>query len=281
MPCERAYGAPVPSSMEREMRTVPTIVIDEQTLLREGITSLLRDTAYKVVASVASVSEIPELKLPPEPPTLAILGLRGRLDETLQAVQSLRKIIRGGKIVAISERYGHRDFNEFLNSGVDGIIFNVSSGETLLKVLELALLGQQVVILDQTARSGPHHREAPLIAPADGTTITARKPETEAGSIEMNIGTRLAFLLSAQLSNREQQVLVRVARGEANKTIARSCSISETTVKAHVKAILRKISVRNRTQAALWAVENGLLSDRNLPDHDGRVKHPGLHQDFR
>ena len=55
----------------------------------------------------------------------------------------------------------------------------------------------------------------------------------------------------------------------SNKTIARSCSITEATVKVHLQSILRKISAQNRTQAALWAVENGLLSNQNVFRSDG------------
>jgi two-component system, NarL family, nitrate/nitrite response regulator NarL len=228
------------------VKFIPTIIVEKRTLLREGITSLLRDAAYKVVSSVASMSEIPELRLTPGLPALAILGLRSGLDETLQAVQSLRKIVPDGKIVAIGERYGHLDFKEILNCGVDGIVFNIDSGEALLKVFDLVFLRQQVVIFDHTAHSVPHHQQAPLLAPTDLTTITATKSETETRLMTSSLG----------LTGREQQVLLCIARGEANKKIAHSCSITEGTVKVHVKAILRKISVQNRTQAALWAAEN-------------------------
>ena len=46
-------------------------------------------------------------------------------------------------------------------------------------------------------------------------------------------------------------------KGHANKVIARTCDITEATVKVHMKSILRKIRVDNRTQAAIWAMENG------------------------
>jgi len=274
--------------VRRTGQIIPTLVIEERALLREGITSLLHDTAYKIVASVASVAEIPKLKLPSGPQMLAILGLRDEPSETLQAVRSLREVIPDGKIVAIGERYGRLDFGEIFECGADGIVFNVGSGEGLLKVFDLTFLGQQVVILDSTARSKPHREEAQPIVPFDRVTITAPKSERENGSMTTTIRRSLAVGLTAHLSDREQQVLLCVARGETNKTIARSCSITEATVKAHVKAILRKIALRNRTQAALWAVEKGLYhhhlveqhgvigDSENLSAHDVSVKDPGL-----
>jgi two-component system nitrate/nitrite response regulator NarL len=60
-----------------------------------------------------------------------------------------------------------------------------------------------------------------------------------------------------QFSQQEQQILAYLAQGKTNKVIARLCNISESTVGHHLAAILRKIHVHNRTQAAVWAVANG------------------------
>src|SRR5437588_5379583 len=59
-----------------------------------------------------------------------------------------------------------------------------------------------------------------------------------------------------RLSEREAQILDGLVQGHANKVIARSCDITEATVKVHMKSLLRKIQVANRTQAAVWALEN-------------------------
>jgi DNA-binding CsgD family transcriptional regulator len=61
---------------------------------------------------------------------------------------------------------------------------------------------------------------------------------------------------SARLSSREQCILRCLAEGDSNKVIARKTNISADTVKVHVKAILRKVRVGNRTQAAVWALNN-------------------------
>jgi two-component system nitrate/nitrite response regulator NarL len=71
------------------------------------------------------------------------------------------------------------------------------------------------------------------------------------------------------LSSREIAILERIVRGDSNKHVARFFNIAEPTVKAHVKAILRKLGASNRTQAAMWAVNHGLfeqpLGAANLP----------------
>ena len=63
------------------------------------------------------------------------------------------------------------------------------------------------------------------------------------------------------LSEREVRILDGLVKGLANKVIARTCDITEATVKSHMKSILRKIRIANRTQAAIWAMENGYAAD--------------------
>ena len=65
--------------------------------------------------------------------------------------------------------------------------------------------------------------------------------------------------LAPQLSTREKLILRCLIEGDSNKCIARKIDIAEATVKVHVKAILRKIRVQNRTQAAIWAMNNESL----------------------
>src|SRR3546814_3750398 len=80
----------------------------------------------------------------------------------------------------------------------------------------------------------------------------------ESGRIELN------------LSDREIEILRCLISGDANKIIARRLEITEATVKVHIKAILRKLRVMNRTQAAIWAVTRGLNQDQP-GSQNGRV----------
>jgi len=70
-----------------------------------------------------------------------------------------------------------------------------------------------------------------------------------------------------QLSPREKLILRCLIEGDANKSIARKMDIAEATVKVHVKAILRKIRVRNLTQVPIWGMNNGCQSGRSSPSH--------------
>jgi len=68
------------------------------------------------------------------------------------------------------------------------------------------------------------------------------------------------------LSEREEQILRDLVKGLSNKLIARKLDIAEATVKVHMKSILRKIRMANRTQAAIWAVENGYGAEGPHPE---------------
>jgi two-component system nitrate/nitrite response regulator NarL len=63
------------------------------------------------------------------------------------------------------------------------------------------------------------------------------------------------------LSPREQEILQALVTGASNKMIAIRLGITEATVKVHLKTLLRKIDVNNRTQAAIWAMNNGFTAD--------------------
>src|SRR5262249_11302415 len=71
---------------------------------------------------------------------------------------------------------------------------------------------------------------------------------------------------NASLSPRERQILISIAEGKSNKLIARQFSLTESTVKVHLKAVLRKLGKQNRTQAAIWAIEHGLVHGSIVPD---------------
>src|SRR6202022_267621 len=74
----------------------------------------------------------------------------------------------------------------------------------------------------------------------------------------MPIRTKNPF--APQLSTREKSILRCLIQGDSNKCIARKIDIAEATVKVHIKAILRKIRVHNRTQAAIWGMNNESLA---------------------
>jgi two-component system nitrate/nitrite response regulator NarL len=78
----------------------------------------------------------------------------------------------------------------------------------------------------------------------------------------MRVPVKGAAPENVKLSPREKEIIVKLARGDSNKEIARELNLSESTVKIHVQGILRKLNLASRVQAAVYAVEHGLVVER-------------------
>jgi two-component system nitrate/nitrite response regulator NarL len=155
------------------------------------------------------------------------------------------------KIVLVAETSRPVDLQSVLALAPDGYILNLGSRDLLLKSLELIFMDQQIFVL-----GGP-------TAALPGGGHDTQHP---GGAVGSHPGSSYELgKMGHQLSHRERQVLICLARGGSNKVIARLCHMSEATVKAHLKAILRKTHTRNRTQAAIWAIERGLADTNVVP----------------
>jgi len=118
---------------------------------------------------------------------------------------------------------------QVLDAGVDGYLLNNMSSEALIHSLSLVMAGETVF-------------------------------PTELADILRQAGNGLSHGIGASvngLTPREIEILQCLIQGDANKVIANRLDITEATVKVHLKALLKKIRASNRTQAAIWAIENG------------------------
>ena len=239
-------------------QSVPAIIVERRTLLREGLAALLHDTPYRVVASLATIAEFPTIPPLAARPTLILLGLWDGIREAVRALQEVRSLPQESKVVVVAESAGTPEIQELLQSGANGVILNVSSREVLIKALDLAFLDQEFVVMS--------HQFMPL---TDGKRekMEAEGKATESMDCDAHHHDASRGDGFLQLSERERQILACLTRGESNKLIARNCSITEATVKAHLKAILRKICVQNRTQAALWALAHDMPVNQNGNGH--------------
>jgi len=229
-----------------------TVIVARRALLREGVAALLRHTPYKIIATAQRPSELKHL--PHSTNGSRILAIL-RMDESnggastlIENVRSLRSLFPNSTVVVIAESYSPANVQQIVMAGPNGYVANLSSRDVLLKLLEVALLDQQVIVLSR-----------PNISKIAGDECELEK-RPNSGS-ELGNLQRLAVGKfpdrDPQLSQRERQILIRLAEGDSNKQIARLCNITESTVKVHLKAILRKITVHNRTQAAIWAIARG------------------------
>ncbi|GEO42940.1 hypothetical protein SAE02_70880 [Skermanella aerolata] len=154
---------------------------------------------------------------------LVIVGEGGDL-------QQLRGAYPEARIVVLASDFAVDALRDAMNAGADGYLMKDVSPEALLQSLELVMMGEKVF---------PTNLAAMLL--------------------DMNV---IAPQHSVRgLSPREQEILQALVTGASNKLIAIKLGITEATVKVHLKTLLRKIDVNNRTQAAIWAMNNGFTAE--------------------
>jgi two-component system nitrate/nitrite response regulator NarL len=262
-------------------KCVATIIIEPHSLVREALGLLINNYPYRVVCSVGSTAGISSPSIVGKRPKLVILGAHSAENAATEAV-SIHKLWSDSKIVLLFEYPLVADFEKLLTLEIDGCVPMFVPLKTLIRTLDMVMIGDARVMITagtrrpsiQSAQTEDSHQpdvewdEAPSgSTEQDARPITMvatqRTCPTVSGSgashrNRRNGGTqRVATLrIRSRLSERETQILEGVVKGYCNKVIARLWNITEGTVKVHMKSILRKIRVANRTQAAVWAVEH-------------------------
>jgi len=239
-----------------------TIVIEPRSLVREALVSLMASHSYQVVGSFASTADIENTVRVADAPRLVILGALP-VDEAVSAAGSIRKRWPETKIILLFDRASSADFQKLLASEIDGCIPLFASPDTLVGTLQQIIAGDlRVLVLKTEASSmarptGWQEGDEPGLTPNN----PARGDDPENGAIDRTTSLRIVH----GLSQREEEILKSVVRGHSNKMIARTCGVTDATIKVHMKSILRKIRVENRTQAAIWALERGYGAGSNRP----------------
>jgi two-component system, NarL family, nitrate/nitrite response regulator NarL len=264
-----------------------TIIMEPHLLVREALDSLIKKYRYRVVCSVGSTADIDNPSMVGDGPKLVILGAQSADNAVAEAV-SIRELWSDSKIVLLFEYASIADFQKLLTSEIDGFVPLFVSPETLIRTLDLVMIGDaRVVVTAGTRRPSIQSAQADdssqlavgMDEPLSGSTKHEALP-IAMGAVQrtwpMANGSTTSHLNGYDddtprvpalrnrpgLSEREAQILNGLVQGHANKVIARSCDITEATVKVHMKSILRKIQVANRTQAAVWALEHGHSADQ-------------------
>jgi two-component system nitrate/nitrite response regulator NarL len=210
------------------------LLIDASRLFREGLRRIFADTSFVVVHESFSIDEalpfIESLQ-----PSLVLADLAESNEAVSEHIGRIRSAAPPARIVVLTETIRIDRMADALAVGVDGYLLKNMSAAALQQSLALVLLGEKVFPSDL----------AHLLTDgrADG-----RGESAQTGHLN-------------GLSDRETQILGYLLDGASNKQIAKALNISGGTVKVHLKAILKKIHAQNRTQAAIWALDHGIVRD--------------------
>jgi two-component system nitrate/nitrite response regulator NarL len=224
-------------------RSIATILVGRNSLLSEGLAKILRSENFRILASVASVDDLLSSKAPPPQSLFLLVHTGDDFDAAVAQVQLVRSRHPDANIGVVTDRYRLDELTLAFRAGANGYFVDVMTCDAFVKSLELMMMGHAVFPpafltfvldfesddqLDEAASDGGN--EPDVIAAKDS--------------------------ISPELSPREKTILRCLIEGDSNKSIGRKMDIAEATVKVHIKAILRKIRVHNRTQAAIWWINN-------------------------
>jgi two-component system nitrate/nitrite response regulator NarL len=215
-----------------------TVLVGQSSLLMEGLAHLLESTDFQVIAHASSVDHLVSKDLPEHEAILLILNVDGGVERATRQIQAFRQLHANSRVAVVTRHSRRPDLALLFQAGAHAYFGENTNPAIFLKTLDLIMLGQAIITGEALDFS---------------TQVEEPRPPPLRGDIP-------------GLSARELEILRGLAHGKSNKTIAGEIGIVEATVKVHVKAILRKIGMNNRTQAAVWARSRGITDGQVLSD---------------
>jgi two-component system, NarL family, nitrate/nitrite response regulator NarL len=230
-----------------ESRGLTIVLVHPSKLFSESLRSLLQSASYKLHTDTLEAMDF-ETYLQ-EDNLVFLVGGRSRW-EIEETIRGIRDRLPSAFIVVISATGHPSEVKLALEAGANCYLRDAMTSQTLLTAIELVLQGQ-TILPSEFLKSLPNFGGG--MEPADSGLEATNGANADPGPAKTSAVT---------LSAREETILQALVDGAPNKVIAQRLDITEATVKAHVKAILRKIRVQNRTQAAMWAVKHRAFARR-------------------
>lgn len=212
---------------------IKVLIVDDHALVRKGLVALLdAKSQVAIIGEAANGNEAVEFAQTLEPDVI-LMDLVMPEKDGISAIREIRRMGSKAKILVLTSFTEEERVIKALRAGADGYQLKDSTPIELLQSIEEVYDGQ-----------------APLNSGIAGAVIrrlSEHPPQEEPQEPE------------PELSTREEQVLIFVGQGLSNVDIGERLEISERTVATHVSSILGKLRVKNRTQAALYAIRHGLV----------------------
>jgi two-component system, NarL family, nitrate/nitrite response regulator NarL len=231
---------------------VATILVGPSLLLREGLAHILRPPNFRVIASGPSINIGDAKALSRDQASLLVI--EGDDSQTVvEHIAIFKERNPVSRVAVLGLRWRPSEILASFQAGANVYFPQVTTSEEFLTAIELVMLGQTLL---------PYELLPCLhgIINGDGRDETF---QSTSGTVDHELvpNNRRGSLLSS----REKGILREIKKGASNKLIARELAIAEATVKVHVKTILRKIGLSNRTQAAIWSMTQGSIHNYVQP----------------
>ena len=197
-------------------------MIDDQAVVRQGFVALINTVPdMEVIAEGINGQQAIDL-YKEHTPDVTLIDLRMPVVGGVEAITTIRENFPDARLIVLTTYDGDEDIYRSLQAGARGYLLK----DVFFEELETAI---------RAVHAGSRHIPA---------------------AIAMRLAERMA---SSDLTSREMEVLELIVRGQSNKEIGASLTISEATVKSHINNILSKLGVSDRTQAVTTALQRGLV----------------------
>ena len=208
-------------------RVISVALIEDNRLVREGISALLNQLPDLKVVAGGSSGDTAMLRLVNPHVVLLDLGLRN--GDSLRVAEQVKKEFPESKIIVMDLLPVHEEIVEFVNAGVSGFIMKDATLEELVNAIRTVAGGAHVL---------PPQMTGTLFSQIARDAITRGRPEV---------------LESVRMTPREREVINLIAEGLSNKEIAGRLNIATHTVKSHVRNVMEKLTLHTRLQIAAYA----------------------------
>ncbi|KQN50009.1 MULTISPECIES: two-component system response regulator NarL [Rahnella] len=207
------------------------LLIDDHPMLRNGVKQLIAlDASLKVIGEASNGEQGVELAKQLDP-DLILLDLNMPGMNGLDTLDKMRQTSLSGRVVVFSVSNHEDDVVTALKRGADGYLLKDMEPEDLLAALHNAAAGKMVL--------------SEALTPVLAASLRESRPS---GDRDIQ-----------SLTPRERDIIKLIAEGLPNKMIARRLNITESTVKVHVKHLLKKMKLKSRVEAAVWVLQSNVL----------------------
>jgi DNA-binding NarL/FixJ family response regulator len=252
--------------MAEKTERIRVLIVDDQTLVREGFRKLLElEPDVEIVGTAgdgeAALASVENLYVQQTPPDVILMDIRMPRMDGIAATRAIKERWPGAHIVILTTFDDTELIYAGLRVGALGYSLKDISAEELAMTVRAAAHGQVLLQPDIASKvfsalTPPASPASPgLPVPPVSLKAQTALPHAPASSSSPYIdGTTYV----EQLTEREREILDLVASGASNREIAEKLYLTEGTVKNHMSSILSKLGVRDRTQAVIRAKELGL-----------------------
>lgn len=215
--------------------SIRVAIVDDHGIVRQGLRALLTKSDIQVVAEADCGPKAVELAEQYQPDVM-LLDIRMKGGDGLQCLPQIQSVSPQTKVIMLTTYANPGYLARSIHDGAVGYLSKDVDPNHVVHAVRAVAMGEELIDRD-------------LLKMALSSSVDTSVPEPEPSELPIE-----------ELSERELDVLRLVAAGLSNAAIAETLTVSVSTVKTHIRHILEKLHVSDRTQAALWAVRNNITA---------------------